>query len=50
MERLKLTLNMSRDVVVGGCGIVGSVAVRTLACFDDSDEIFIADINGGNPT
>jgi saccharopine dehydrogenase (NAD+, L-lysine-forming) len=36
---------MSRVVVIGGCGIVGSVAVRTLASFSDFDEIVIADIN-----
>ncbi|TFG08051.1 saccharopine dehydrogenase [Candidatus Thorarchaeota archaeon] len=36
---------MPRVVVIGGCGIVGSVAVRTLASFDDFDEIIIADIN-----
>lgn len=36
---------MSRVVVIGGCGIVGSVAVRALASFDDFDEIVIADIN-----
>ncbi len=36
---------MPRVVVIGGCGIVGSIAVRALASFDDFDEIVIADIN-----
>ncbi len=36
---------MSRVVVLGGCGTVGSVAVKTLAAFDDFDEIVIADID-----
>jgi saccharopine dehydrogenase (NAD+, L-lysine-forming) len=45
MEHVIHTLNMSRVVVIGGCGIVGSVAVRALASFDDFDEIVIADIN-----
>lgn len=45
MEQLVHTVTMSRIVVIGGCGIVGSVAVRALASFDDFDEIIIADIN-----
>jgi saccharopine dehydrogenase-like NADP-dependent oxidoreductase len=36
---------MSRIVVLGGCGTVGSIAVRTLASFDDFSEIIIADID-----
>jgi len=36
---------MSRVVVLGGCGAVGSVAVRTLARQDTFSEIVIADIN-----
>ena len=36
---------MSRITVLGGCGAVGSVAVRTLKELPDFDEIIIADIN-----
>jgi saccharopine dehydrogenase (NAD+, L-lysine-forming) len=36
---------MARVVVLGGCGTVGTVAVRTLAGMDDFSEIVIADIN-----
>lgn len=35
---------MSRITVLGGCGIVGSIAVRTLASLGDFAEIVIADI------
>jgi saccharopine dehydrogenase (NAD+, L-lysine-forming) len=35
---------MSRVTVLGGCGAVGSVAVRSLAATDTFDEIVIADI------
>ncbi|MFX1565674.1 MAG: saccharopine dehydrogenase family protein [Promethearchaeota archaeon] len=36
---------MNRITVLGGCGAVGSVAVRTLQQLPDFDEIIIADIN-----
>lgn len=36
---------MSRVVVIGGCGAVGSVSVKTLAAHDAFDEVVIADIN-----
>ena len=36
---------MSKVVVLGGCGAVGSVAVRTLARTDDFSEVVIADID-----
>ena len=36
---------MARITVLGGCGAVGSVAVRTLTELPDFDEIIIADIN-----
>jgi saccharopine dehydrogenase (NAD+, L-lysine-forming) len=36
---------MTRITVLGGCGAVGSVAVRTLNELPDFDEIMIADIN-----
>jgi len=32
-------------IILGGCGAVGSVAVKTLAAQDDFDEIVIGDIN-----
>lgn len=35
---------MSRITVLGGCGTVGSIAVRTLASLEDFQEIVIADI------
>lgn len=35
---------MSRVVVLGGCGGIGSIAVRTLAAADGVDEIVIADV------
>lgn len=34
---------MSRIVVLGGCGGIGSIAVRALAITDDYDEIVVAD-------
>ena len=37
---------MSRIVVLGGCGGIGSVAVRTLAAADGVDQIVIADVRG----
>ncbi len=36
---------MARITVLGGCGAVGSVAVRTLSTMPDFDEVLIADIN-----
>ncbi|MDO8123107.1 MAG: saccharopine dehydrogenase NADP-binding domain-containing protein [Candidatus Hermodarchaeota archaeon] len=36
---------MARITVLGGCGAVGSVAVRTLTELPDFDEVLIADIN-----
>jgi saccharopine dehydrogenase (NAD+, L-lysine-forming) len=36
---------MSRIVVLGGCGIVGTQAVKALVATDDFDEIVIGDIN-----
>ncbi len=36
---------MTRVVVLGGSGTVGSVAVRTLVSFGDFNEVVIADIN-----
>lgn len=36
---------MARITVLGGCGAVGSVAVRTLSMMPDFDEVLIADIN-----
>jgi len=36
---------MSKVVVLGGCGAVGSVAVRTLAALPEFDEVVIGDIN-----
>lgn len=38
-------LSMSRIVVLGGCGIVGTQAVKALVATDDFDEIVIGDIN-----
>ncbi|MBS3794280.1 MAG: saccharopine dehydrogenase NADP-binding domain-containing protein [Candidatus Thorarchaeota archaeon] len=35
---------MSRVVVLGGCGTVGSIAVETLASYEDISSIVIADI------
>ncbi|MFX0198665.1 MAG: saccharopine dehydrogenase family protein [Candidatus Hodarchaeota archaeon] len=37
--------SMSRITVLGGCGTVGSIAVRTLASLEDFQEIIIADID-----
>ncbi|MHA2270977.1 MAG: saccharopine dehydrogenase family protein [Candidatus Hodarchaeales archaeon] len=36
---------MSKIIVLGGCGVVGSVAVKTLASLPDFSEIVIGDIN-----
>ncbi len=36
---------MARITVLGGCGAVGNVSVRTLRALPDFDEIIIADIN-----
>lgn len=36
---------MKQVIVLGGCGAVGSVAVKTLAGQDDFDKIWIADLN-----
>ncbi|MFW9798948.1 MAG: saccharopine dehydrogenase family protein, partial [Candidatus Thorarchaeota archaeon] len=36
---------MARIVVIGGCGSVGRIAVKTLASFDDFSEIVVADID-----
>ncbi len=36
---------MARVVVLGGCGTVGTVAVKTLKSFDDFSEIIVADLN-----
>jgi saccharopine dehydrogenase (NAD+, L-lysine-forming) len=36
---------MSRVIVLGGCGIVGSQAVKALLATNDFDEIVISDIN-----
>ncbi|NHI82865.1 MAG: saccharopine dehydrogenase [Candidatus Thorarchaeota archaeon] len=36
---------MARIVVIGGCGTVGSIAVQTLASYDDFDEIIVADLD-----
>ncbi len=36
---------MAKVIVLGGCGAVGSVAVRTLANHDAFDEVVIGDIN-----
>lgn len=36
---------MARVVVIGGCGTVGTIAVRTLASFDDFSEIVVADLD-----
>jgi saccharopine dehydrogenase (NAD+, L-lysine-forming) len=36
---------MSRVTVLGGCGAVGSIAVRTLAALKDFSEVVIADID-----
>ena len=36
---------MARVTVLGGCGTVGTIAVRTLAGMDDFSEIIIADID-----
>jgi saccharopine dehydrogenase (NAD+, L-lysine-forming) len=36
---------MARVIVLGGCGTVGTIAVRTLAGMDDFSEIVVADIN-----
>ena len=41
----KLALAIGLSAVLGGCGAVGSVAVRTLTELPDFDEILIADIN-----
>ncbi|MFW9914378.1 MAG: saccharopine dehydrogenase family protein [Candidatus Thorarchaeota archaeon] len=38
---------MSKIIVLGGCGVVGSVAVKTLASLPDFSEIVIGDINIG---
>lgn len=40
---------MSRIVVLGGCGGIGSVAVRALAAADGVDEIVIADQPSADP-
>ena len=36
---------MSKVIVIGGCGAVGSVAVKTLAKHEEFSEVVIADIN-----
>ncbi|MHA2140401.1 MAG: saccharopine dehydrogenase family protein [Candidatus Thorarchaeota archaeon] len=36
---------MARIVVIGGCGTVGSIAVKTLASYDDFSEIVVADLD-----
>ena len=37
--------SMARVIVLGGCGTVGTIAVKTLAGMDDFSEIVIADID-----
>ena len=39
--------SMSRIVVLGGCGIVGTQAVKALVATNDFDEIIIGDIAVG---
>ncbi|MCK4484924.1 MAG: saccharopine dehydrogenase NADP-binding domain-containing protein, partial [Candidatus Thorarchaeota archaeon] len=36
---------MSRVIVLGGCGVVGSIAVKTLTSIGEFDEIVVADLN-----
>jgi saccharopine dehydrogenase (NAD+, L-lysine-forming) len=36
---------MARIVVIGGCGTVGSIAVKALAAYDDFSEIVVADLD-----
>jgi len=36
---------VARVIILGGCGVVGSVATKTLAAFPDFSEIIIGDIN-----
>lgn len=36
---------MTKVICLGGCGVVGSVAVKTLASFSDFSEVVIGDIN-----
>ena len=36
---------MARIVVIGGCGTVGSIAVKTLAAYNDFSEIVVADLD-----
>jgi saccharopine dehydrogenase (NAD+, L-lysine-forming) len=36
---------MARIIVLGGCGVVGSIAVRTLVSLPDFKEVIIGDIN-----
>ena len=36
---------MARVICLGGCGVVGSIATKTLAAFSDFSEIVIGDIN-----
>jgi saccharopine dehydrogenase-like NADP-dependent oxidoreductase len=36
---------MTKVICIGGCGVVGSVAVKTLAAFSDFSEVVIGDIN-----
>lgn len=37
---------MAKTIVLGGCGVVGRVAVKTLATSGEFDEVIIGDING----
>ncbi|PWI49328.1 saccharopine dehydrogenase [Candidatus Heimdallarchaeota archaeon B3_Heim] len=36
---------MARVICLGGCGVVGSIATKTLAAFPDFSEVVIGDIN-----
>ncbi|MHA1698361.1 MAG: saccharopine dehydrogenase NADP-binding domain-containing protein, partial [Promethearchaeota archaeon] len=36
---------MTSIIVLGGCGVVGTAAVKTLAKSKEFDEVVIADIN-----
>ena len=36
---------MSKIIVLGGCGVVGRIAVKTLTTFPDFSKVVIGDIN-----
>jgi saccharopine dehydrogenase (NAD+, L-lysine-forming) len=42
---IKVLKKMTKIIVLGGCGVVGSIAIRNLITFSDFSEVVIGDIN-----